>query len=79
MNLKFASEVLEELDITEEEYISALQISDDQEFQLHLSWILLCQLTLAWEANIDIHPVFNYSKAITYMCNYLPKDEDESS
>ena len=37
VNLKFVSEVLEELDITEEEYINALQISDDQEFQLHLS------------------------------------------
>ena len=37
VNLKFVSEVLEELDITEEEYINALQISDDQEFEIHLS------------------------------------------
>ena len=79
MNLKFVSEVLEELDITEEEYINALQISDDQEFEIHLSWLLLYQLALAWEANIDIQPVFNYAKAIIYMCNYLTKEEDECS
>ena len=36
MNLKSVSEVLEELNITEEEHMSALQISDDQDFQLHL-------------------------------------------
>ena len=79
MNLKFVSEVLEELDITEEEYINALQISDDQEFEIHLSWLLPCQLALAWEANIDIQPVLNYAKAIIYMCNYLTKEEDECS
>ena len=36
MHLKSVSEVLEVIDITEEEYKTALQISDDQDFQDHL-------------------------------------------
>ena len=32
---------------------------------------------LAWEANLDIQPVFNHYKAVTYMCTYLSKAEDE--
>ena len=34
---------------------------------------------LAWEVNIDIQPVFDYYKAVTYMCSYLSKQEDECS
>ena len=34
---------------------------------------------LAWEANLDIQPVFNHYKAVTYMCAYLSKTEDECS
>ena len=34
---------------------------------------------LAWEANIDIQPVFDYHKAVTYVCSYLSKQEDECS
>ena len=33
----------------------------------------------AWEANMDIHPVFNHYKAVTYMCSYLSKSESECS
>ena len=63
MNLKSVSEVLEEINISEEEYKSALQISDDQDFQFHLK-----------------RPtVFNHYKAITYMCSYLSKEENECS
>ena len=36
LNLKSVSEVLEELNITGEEYKKALQISDNQDFQHHL-------------------------------------------
>ena len=36
VHLKSVSEVLEVIDITEEEYKTALQISDDQDFQDHL-------------------------------------------
>ena len=33
----------------------------------------------AWEANIDIQPVLDYYKAVTYVCRYLSKQEDECS
>ena len=63
VNLKSVSEVLEEINISEKEYKSALQISDDQDFQFHLK-----------------RPtVFNHYKAITYMCSYLSKEENECS
>jgi len=34
---------------------------------------------MAWEANIDIQPVLDYYKAVSYICAYLSKAEDESS
>ena len=34
---------------------------------------------MAWEANLDIQPVLDYYKAVSYMCAYLSKSEDESS
>ena len=85
MNLKSVSEVLEEINITEEEYKSALQISDDQDFQLHLKRPAdSCFVNnyfdigiLAWKTNVGIQPVFNYYKAISYMCSYLSKEEGE--
>ena len=33
----------------------------------------------AWQANIDIQPVFNRYTAVTYMCTYFSKAEDEKS
>ena len=34
---------------------------------------------MAWEANMDIRPVFNHYKAAAYMCAYLSKSESECS
>ena len=34
---------------------------------------------MAWEANLDIQPVLDYYKAVSYMSTYLSKSEDESS
>ena len=34
---------------------------------------------MTWQANIDIQPVFNHYKAVTYMCAYFSKSEDETS
>ena len=34
---------------------------------------------MAWEANIDIQPVINHYEAVTYMCAYFSKSEDETS
>ena len=31
------------------------------------------------KANIDIQPVFNHFKAVTYMCAYFSKAEDRTS
>ena len=36
-------------------------------------------MLLAWQANLDIQPVFNYYKAVSYMCAYFSKSESESS
>ena len=33
----------------------------------------------AWKANIDVQPVFSCYKAVTYMCTYFSKAEDETS
>ena len=33
---------------------------------------------MAWETNLDIQPVLGYYKAVSYMCTYLSKSEDES-
>ena len=78
---------MEELGITEQEYGNALKISDDNSYQLHLRRSTdSCFVNnyfdiglLAWEANIDIQPVFDYYKAVTYMSSYLSKQEDECS
>ena len=29
----------------------------------------------AWQANMDLQPVFNYYKAVSYMCAYFSKSE----
>ena len=33
----------------------------------------------AWQANIDIQTAFNHYKAVTYMCAYFFRAEDEIS
>ena len=33
----------------------------------------------ALQANMDMQPVFNEYKAVTYMCQYLSKTEDQCS
>ena len=73
--------------MTEQEYENVLKISDDNSYQLHLRRpIDSCRVNnyfdiglLAREANIDIQPVFDYYKAVTYVCSYLSKQEDECS
>ena len=80
-------EILNSLDLTEEQYYNALSISQDLHFEIHLKRPpnscfvnnYFAEGLLAWEANMDIQPVFNTYKAITYMCKYLSKTEDECS
>ena len=33
----------------------------------------------AWQVNKDVQPVFNEYKAVTYMCQYFSKAEDQFS
>ena len=64
---KSVSEVLEELSITEQEYENALKISNDYSYKNHLRRPTdSCFVNnyfdiglLAWDANIDIQPVFD--------------------
>ena len=64
----------------------ALWISYDNDFQIHYkippnSCFVknqFCDELLAWEANINIQPIFNYYKVVAYMRVYLSKSENES-
>ena len=80
-------EILDILRITLQDYYEALSVSSDKDFEIHIrrppnscfvnNYFIdgLC----AWEANLDIQPVFNHYKAVSYMCAYFSKSEDESS
>ena len=80
-------EKVPEISETEREYYSALSILSDSDFQIHLKRQLnACFINnifteglQAWQANVDIQPLFNYYKATTYMCAYFSKAEDETS
>jgi len=85
---KSINEILTSLDITKLDYEKALSISEDEDFQIHLKRMPdSCFVNnyfpiglSSWEANIDIQPIiYKYYKAITYMCAYLSKTEDECS
>ena len=77
-------DILQELGISEQEYYEALSTSSDADFQIHLKRPpnscfvnnYFDEGLLAWKANIDIQPVFNHYKAVTYMCAYFSKSED---
>ena len=86
-NTKTINEILTELSLTEQEYHSALAISSDQDYEIHYKRPpnscfvnnYFPEGLLAWKANIDIQPVFNHYKAVSYMCSYFSKTETESS
>ena len=79
--------ILLELGITKEEYYNALSILCDSDFQIHIrrktnAYFInnfFIDGLKGWKANIDIQPVFNHYKAVTYMCAYISKSEDETS
>ena len=64
-----------------------MSISKDSDFDIHLKRPTnscfvsnyFAEDLLAWEANMDIQPVFKQDKAVTYLCKYLTKSEDEYS
>ena len=81
------TEILASIHLTEEEYYSALSISPDSDFRLYLKHppdscfinnYFVSSIT-AFNANIDVQPVFNYVRCVAYMCSYFSKDETECS
>ena len=85
--VKNIEEILSLLEISKEDYKAVLSIWKDSDYKLYLkrppnSCFVNKYFTdglLAWEANIDIQPVFNHYRAVAYMCTYLSKSEDECS
>lgn len=80
-------EIFQEIAITNEEYEWALTISPDSDCELHLKRPIDSYFTnnysiagiKGFAANVDLQPVFNHYKCITYVCSYFTKDETECS
>lgn len=81
------TDIFSSLGITEEQYYKALSISPDSDYDLHLKRPLdSCFINnyfvagiKGFAANVDLQPVFNHYKCITYVCSYFTKDETECS
>ena len=81
------ADVFNSVNITEEQYYWALSISPDSGYELHLRRpIDSCFINnyfiagiKEFAANVDLQPVFNHYKSITYVCSYFTKDETECS
>ena len=79
--------VLDELEIYREDYYRTLSLSKDEDLELHLKREAnLCFVNnyfdfslKAWQANMDMQPVFNKYEAVTYMRQYFSKTEDQCS
>jgi len=84
---KSIDEILNELGISKDTYYENLAISTDKGFQIHYKRSPAACFTnnyfeeglLAWEANLDVQPVLDYHRAVSYMCAYISKSEDEST
>ncbi|XP_028408493.1 uncharacterized protein LOC114531049 [Dendronephthya gigantea] len=80
-------DILDSIGIAEGEYYWALSISPDSDFDLHLKRpVDSCFINnyfvagiKGFAANVDLQPVFNHYKCITYVCSYFTKDETECS
>ena len=78
------ADIFNSLGITQEEYYNALSNSPDSD--LHLKRPLdSCFINnfaagiKGFAANVDLQPVFNHYKCITYVCSYFTKDDTECS
>lgn len=82
-----AEDVLAMCKVSKDEYNWALSVSADSDFELHLKRAVnSCFINNYFEAgikgfraNVDLQPVFNHYKCITYVCSYFSKDETECS
>ena len=81
------ADIFKSVNITEEQYYWALSISPDSDYELHLkrptNSCFINNYFIAgikgFRANVDLQPVFNHYKCITYVCSYFTKDETECS
>ena len=81
------ADILKSISITEDEYYSALSISQYSDSELHLKRPVdscfindyFVAIIKRFAANVDLQPVFNHYKCITYVCSYFTKDEAECS
>ena len=81
IELKSIKEILSLLDISENRYYKALEISEDNDFQIDFRQSpKSCFINNyfktgleAWNANMDIQPVLNEYMTKSYMCAYLRK------
>ena len=81
------SDIFNSVGITEDQYYNALSISPDSDYELHLKRpINSCFINnyfvagiKGFAANVDLQPVFNHYKCVTYVCSYFTKDETECS
>ena len=79
--------ILRSLDIYQNEYYEALSVSSTDDYEIHMKrstdscFVNNYNPTIlkAWQANMDLQPVFNYYKAVSYMCAYFSKSETETS
>ena len=80
-------DIFNSIGISREEYYSALRISSDANYELHLKRSLnSCFVNnyfvaglKGFRANVDLQPVFDHYKCVTYVCSYFTKDETECS
>ena len=80
-------DVLHYLHIDKSEYYNCLSVACGVDYEIHLKRppnscfinnynpIVL----FAWQANMDIQPVFNHHKCVTYLCSYMSKGETQCS
>ena len=80
-------DIFSDVGVTKDEYEAALSVSPDSDYDLHLKRSIDSCFTnnyfiagiKGFAANVDLQPVFNHYKCITYVCSYFTKDETECS
>ena len=80
-------DILHSLDFTEKDYYEALSTAAGTDYELHLKrppnscFINNYNPSVlkAWQANMDLQPVFNHHKCVTYLCSYMSKGETQCS
>ena len=81
------TEVLTGTGVSEEQYYWAFSVFPDSDYELHLKRptdsCFINNYFIAgiqgFAANVDLQPVFNHYKCITYVFSYFSKDETECS